>query len=100
MLITEFLRWDSIRFDSTKVIFGSIRFDLLIKNFHSIRFGILNSQFEIDSIRLSRIESNRIIRLFDSVSVSGANDVIGKVSYYQFENQFIFIRYPTLTESS
>jgi hypothetical protein len=28
-----------------------------------------------------------------------ANDFIEKVSYYQFETKFIFIRYPTLTES-
>lgn len=37
---------------------------------------------------------------FDHHIHINANDVIEKVSYYQFETKFIFIRYPTLTESS
>ncbi len=73
--MTEYISLYSIRFDWTKGIFDSTRFDLLFKNPHSIRsdsirFDNLNIQFVIDSIRLSRIESNKIIRLFDSVSVS------------------------------
>jgi hypothetical protein len=37
---------------------------------------------------------------FDHHIHVNANDIIEKVSYYQSETKFIFIRYPTLTESS
>ena len=53
----------SIRFDSIRFILDSTRFDSTYFFKIWIRF---------DSIRLSRIESNRIIRQFDSLSVSGS----------------------------
>jgi len=52
-----------------------IRLDSIRQNLYSIRFDstyFLKNHIRFDSIRLSRIESNRIIRQFDSFSVSGA----------------------------
>ena len=51
-----------------------IRLDSIRQNLYSIRFDstyFLKNHIRFDSIRLSRIESNRIIRQFDSFSVSG-----------------------------
>ncbi len=55
-----YIRLDSIRSTFWKYSFHSIRFDNDNIKSDSIRFDNLNIQFVIDSIRLSRIESNRI----------------------------------------
>ena len=73
------------RFDSTsffEVSFDSIRLFFTFFFIHSIRFGNFQVLFGVDSIRPSRIESNWIIREFDSVSVSDRYTIDKQLSGY------------------
>ena len=53
---------------SSSIRFDSIRFSLYSTQFDSVHFFKFGIRFDL--IRLNRIESNRIIRQFDSLSVS------------------------------
>jgi hypothetical protein len=76
-LSTEYVRTDSIRFDSSELIFDSIRFDSLKKIWIRIRFDSTGSQFGYDSIRLSRIESSRIELFNNSIRFRSLFSTIG-----------------------
>ena len=68
-----------IRFDFFSTIFytfDSIRFFFQLFCIRSIRFDTFEVPFGLDSIRLSRIESSRIIRQFGSISVSDTQEVV------------------------
>ncbi|CAF3790537.1 unnamed protein product [Rotaria sp. Silwood1] len=88
--------------------FGIINKIILIQTSNNLLFQVLplcNNKkdqvllsFNTQKILCDNVEYGTIN--FDHHIHINANDVIEKVSYYQFKKQFIFIRYPTLTESS
>ena len=71
-----YVRFDSVFFPTILYTFDSIRFFFQLFCIRSIRFDTFEVPFGIDSIRLSRIESSRIIRQFDSISVSDTQEVV------------------------
>ncbi|CAF2948103.1 unnamed protein product [Rotaria sp. Silwood2] len=88
--------------------FGIINKIILIQTSNNLLFQVLplcNNKkdqvllsFNTQKILCDNVEYGTIN--FDHHIHINANDVIEKVSYYQFKKQFIFIRYPTLTDSS
>jgi len=88
--------------------FGIINKIILIQISNNLLFQVLplcNNKkdevllnFNTQKLLCDNVESGIID--FDHHIHINANDVIEKVSYYQFEDNFFFIRYPTLTESS
>jgi hypothetical protein len=88
--------------------FGLINKIMLIQASNNLLFQVLplcNNKkdqvllnFDTQKILCDNVEYGTIN--FEHHIHISASDIIEKVSYYQFENRFIFIRYPTLTESS
>ena len=61
----------------SQVVLDSIRFSLYSTQSDSVHFFKFRIRF--DSIRMNRIESNRIIRQFDSLSVSATSELIHQI---------------------